>query len=145
MRGKIMVLLMAVILTLGVTVAAENDNNEKVEPEDIKLAIVDFWQARDVVSEERVEGLSYQEVEEAAREKGYDLVVNYSTIELYIDGILSEVSDLTDSNATEEVKEAIIKGEEFEKPTDPEKVEDLKQLEWITIITDDVIEWFSEN
>ncbi len=145
MRGKIMVLLMAVILTLGVTVAAENDNNEKVEPEDIKLAIVDFWQARDVVSEERVEGLSYQEVEEAAREKGYDLVVNYSTIELYIDGILSEVSDLTDSNATEEVKEAIIKGEEFEKPTDPQKVEDLKQLEWITIITDDVIEWFSEN
>lgn len=145
MRGKIMVLLMAVILTLGVTVAAENDNNEKVEPEDIKLAIVDFWHARDVVSEERVEGLSYQEVEEAAREKGYELVVNYSTIELYIDGILSEVSDLTDSNATEEVKEAIIKGEEFEKPTDPEKVEDLKQLEWITIITDDVIEWFSEN
>ncbi len=145
MRSKLMLLFLAVILTLGVTAAADNDNNEKVEPEDIKLAIVDFWHARDVVSEERVEGLSYQEVEEAAREKGYELVVNYSTIELYIDGILSEVSDLTDSNATEEVKEAIIKGEDYENPTDPEEVEELKQLEWITIITEDVIEWFSSN
>ena len=146
MRNRIIVVLMAVFLVLGgVAIAGEEENKEEIKPEDIKLAIVDYWKAEGEISQIKLEGITYEEVHEKAEEKGYELLVEKGTLELFMDGVLSEITNLVDEDVTEEVIKAITKEEEIDDQTHFDEIEDLEEKEWIKDITEDVIEWFTED
>ncbi len=146
MKSKITILIIAGFLVLGsIAIADEANNNNQMEPEDIKIAIVDYWAAEREVMDIRIEGLTYREVKEEAEERGYELVVEWGTMEFFIDDVLEEISDLTDENITEEVREILIEIEGIEEVTDFEDMEELLEMEGIKDITDEVIEWFTED
>ncbi len=146
MRNRIIVLLMAVFLVFGgIAIAEEVENNKEIKPEDIKLAIVDYWKAEEEISMVKLEGITYEEVHEKAEEKGYELLVEKGTLELFLDGVLSEITNLVDEDVTEEVIKAITKEEEIDDHTHYDEIEDLQEKEWIKDITEDVIEWFTED
>jgi len=144
MKRKILILIIAGLLILGGAAIANEENNNEASPEDIELAIVDYWHAEREISIERLEGITYSEVHEKATEKGYELIVEKGSLELFLDGVLSEISDLKEENVTEEVIEIVTRLEEVEEHTDIEDIEEFEEIEWIKEITEDVIEWFAK-
>ncbi len=126
-------------LLLGVLVISPLALADSGEENEIEIALVDFPSLlSSVMGDEDIENITHEEVNEIAKELGYEIVINTATMELYLEGILDTISDFEREDVTEKVEDIL---------TDKEKIEELEveieefvEIEEIREIIEDVEE-----
>ncbi len=128
MRNTTMIIVLVGILTLGsglIATAGEND---------VELALVDFSGVAGEVLEEdgEIQKISQREVGKIAGELGYELAVDVTTLELYLEDVVGAVRCLDGEEVTEKVVDVI---------EDENELEEIKELDEVKEITDEVIDY----
>jgi len=128
MRNTTMIIVLVGILTLGsglIATAGEND---------VELALVDFSGVAGEVLEEdgEIQKISQREVGEIAGELGYELAVDVTTLELYLEDVVGTLRCLDGEEVTEKVVDII---------EDENELEEIKELDEVKEITDEVIDY----
>jgi len=123
-----MIIVLVGILTLGsglIATAGEND---------VELALVDFSGVAGEVLEEdgEIQKISQREVGEIAGELGYELAVDVTTLELYLEDVVGTLRCLDGEEVTEKVVDII---------EDENELEEIKELDEVKEITDEVIDY----
>ncbi len=132
-RTIFLALLLGVLVLSPMAFADSGEQNETV------LAVVDFPSLlSSVMDNDDLEHVTHEEVNDIAKELGYELVVNTATMELYLEGILDSISDFAREDITEKAEENLT-DEEILGELDRD-IEEIDGIETIREIIGDIEE-----
>jgi len=108
--------------------------------DDVELALVDFQELTNEIIEEGgpILGISEREVHEIAEDKGYDLIIDTTSIDFYIEGITESIFDMGGENVTEEIEEVV-------ELDEIEDTEEIIEKEPVVDITGELIEFYEDK